>query len=221
MAERRATNVQWQDGLLTRAERERLLGAHGATVWLTGLPSSGKTTIAIALEYALVQQRIVATRLDGDNIRHGLNKNLGFSREDRAENIRRIGEVAKLFTEAGCVAITAFISPYIEDRAIARRIHKEAGLPFFEVFVDTPLVVCEKRDVRGLYKKARAGELRGFTGVDDPYEIPPQPELLLKTEGRSVADCVRDCLALLQRHTIITAEVAEAAAAALAQRESK
>jgi adenylyl-sulfate kinase len=139
-----------------------------------------------------------AYRLDGDNVRHGLNKNLGFSAEDRHENIRRIGEVAKLFADSGSVAITAFISPYREDRDLVRRTHEEAGLPFLEVFVDAPIEVCEARDPKGLYKKARAGELRGFTGIDDPYEAPLRPELVLKSGEEGVERCAERCLEALR-----------------------
>ena len=194
---RRATNITWQQGLVTREERWALLGRSGATLWLTGLSASGKSTIAEALERALVQQKTVAYRLDGDNVRHGLNSNLGFSAEDRHENIRRIGEVAKLFADSGAVAITAFISPYRVDRDLARQIHDGAGLKFVEVFVDAPLEVCEQRDPKGLYRKARAGELRGFTGIDDPYEPPLRPELVLRTAEHDVDTCVRQCLELL------------------------
>src|SRR5690606_1867210 len=150
------------------------------TIWFTGLSASGKSTIACALEQVLVQSGMPAYRLDGDNIRHGLNKNLGFSAADRAENIRRIGEVARLFADSGVIALTAFISPYRADRDLAREVHEKDKLGFFEVFVDTPIDVCEQRDPKGLYKKARAGELKGFTGIDDPYEAPAKPELVLK-----------------------------------------
>ena len=159
MTEVRATNITWHEGHVERAGRETLLEQRGCTVWLTGLPSSGKSTIAFSLEHALVQQGRLAYVLDGDNIRHGLNKNLGFSAEDREENIRRIGEVAKLFADAGLVAMTSFISPYRADRDLARKLHDATGLPFIEVFVDTPVEECEKRDPKGLYQKARAGEI--------------------------------------------------------------
>jgi adenylylsulfate kinase len=199
-----ATNVVWSEGRLTREQRWAKLGHKGATLWFTGLPASGKSTISAMLEEVLVNRRIPAFRLDGDNIRHGLNKNLGFSAEDRAENIRRIGEVARLFAEAGSVALTAFISPYRADRDRSRAIHTQAGLGFFEVFVDAPLSVCEQRDPKGMYKKARAGQLKGFTGVDDPYESPPKPELVLKTHEQSVDQCVQACVDLLVKNGIIT-----------------
>jgi adenylylsulfate kinase len=199
----KASNIQWHDGLLTREQRWDQLRCKGCTVWLTGLPAAGKSTIASALEQVLVQRGSHAFRLDGDNVRHGLNKNLGFSREDRAENIRRIGEVAKLFAESGSIAITAFISPYIHDRDNNRKLHQESGLEFFEVYVNTPVEVCEQRDPKGQYKKARAGEIKGFTGVDDPYEPPPRPELVLETTESSVDECVQSCLKLLARHGIV------------------
>ena len=181
MTEIRATNITWHSSHVDRADREKLLAQQGCTIWFTGLPSSGKSTAAFTLEHELVRRGYLSYVLDGDNIRHGLNKNLGFSAEDREENIRRIGEVAKLFADAGLVSMTSFISPYRKDRDRARQIHKEAGLPFVEVFVDTPIDLCEERDPKGLYKKARRGELKGFTGVDDPYEPPLAAEIVLDT----------------------------------------
>ena len=174
----------------------------GADVFL-GLSASGKSTIASALEQVLVQRGIHCYRLDGDNIRHGLNKNLGFSADDRTENIRRIGEVAKLFADSGCIALTSFISPYRKDRDLARAMHEKDGIAFIEVFVDAPIEVCEQRDPKGLYKKARAGELKGFTGIDDPYEAPANAELLLKPETMSVEDSVAACLAELARRGML------------------
>src|SRR5881392_3838582 len=172
MTDIKATNITWHEGHVTREEREALLKQRGATLWFTGLSGSGKSTIAFTLEHALVQMGQLAYVLDGDNIRHGLNKNLGFSAADREENIRRIGEVAKLFSDAGLVVMTAFISPYLKDRDMVRALHAAAGVPFVEVHVATPIAVCETRDPKGLYKKARAGELKNFTGIDDPYEAP-------------------------------------------------
>ena len=204
MTENRATNVQWHDGLLDRSRRWELLNSGGCTLWLTGLPASGKSTIAASLERALIERGVHAYRLDGDNIRHGLNKNLGFSREDREENIRRIGEVSKLFAESGCIAITAFISPYVTDRDRVRMLHQDGGLSFLEVFVDAPLEVCERRDPKGQYKKARAGEITGFTGVDDPYEPPKKPELALRTHEMSVEECVDAALELLTEKGILS-----------------
>lgn len=203
MVENKATNIHWHDGDLGRDERWGALGVRGATVWFTGLSGSGKSTVASALEQVLVQQGRHAYRLDGDNVRHGLNKNLGFSADDRAENIRRIGEVAKLFADSGSVAITSFISPYIADRDAARTLHDEAGLPFVEVFVDAPLSVCEDRDPKGLYKKARAGEIKGFTGIDDPYEAPRSPELVLQTAEYDVGACVEHVLTVLRQQQVL------------------
>lgn len=203
MTTTKATNIQWHEGNLTRDERFGALKAKGCTLWFTGLSASGKSTIASALEQHLVSRGIHAYRLDGDNIRMGLNKNLGFSAEDRTENIRRVGEVAKLFADSGVIAITSFISPYSKDRDACRALHTEAKLPFFEVFTDTPIQVCEQRDPKGLYKKVRAGELKGFTGIDDPYEAPVKAELILKPATTSVDDCVRECLALLEQAGIL------------------
>ena len=198
MTDPKATNIHWHEGDISRDERWKALKAKGATVWFTGLSASGKSTIASAVEQALVNAGVNCYRLDGDNVRHGLNKNLGFSADDRAENIRRIGEVARLFADAGVVALTSFISPYVLDREEVRRLHRVAGIDFIEVYVDTPLEECEKRDPKGLYKKARAGEIKGFTGIDDPYEAPSNPELTLKTAGKPVTESVRECLEFLK-----------------------
>ena len=182
----RATNITWHEGHVQREDRERLLAQSGATLWFTGLSGSGKSTIAFTLEHALIERGRLAYVLDGDNIRHGLNSNLGFSAADREENIRRIGEVAKLFSDTGVIALTSFISPYRKDRDRVRQIHLHAGLPFVEVLVDVPIDVCETRDPKGLYKKARAalaqGKGMGFTGVDDPYEPPQAPEIILHND---------------------------------------
>jgi adenylylsulfate kinase len=180
VAEQKATNVTWHEGSVTREERERLLGQKGVTVWMTGLSASGKSTIAVILEQMLLHRKKHAYRLDGDNIRMGLNKNLGFSAEDRAENIRRIGEVAKLFTDAGVIAITSFISPYKKDRDAVRASAKPGE--FIEVYVKVSLEAAEKRDPKGLYKKARAGQIKNFTGIDDPYEAPDKAEIVIDTE---------------------------------------
>ncbi len=203
MATTKATNIHWHEGNLTREERWKALACKGCTVWFTGLPSSGKSTIASALEQVIVQGGRACYRMDGDNIRFGLNKNLGFSAEDRAENIRRIGEVAKLFADSGVIALTSFISPYLRDRDTARKAHADAGLAFFEVFVDTPIGECENRDPKGLYKKARAGEIKGFTGVDDPYEAPAHAELVLKAGDLSVNQCVEACLDMLHKAGVL------------------
>jgi adenylylsulfate kinase len=203
--EQKATNITWQEGTVTRQHREQLLGQKGCTIWLTGLPSSGKTTIACALEQALHDRGRASYRLDGDNVRHGLNKNLGFNAQDREENIRRIGEVSKLFADAGLIAITSFISPYRRDRDEARRIHDQAGLGFVEIFVDAPVEVCEERDPRGLYKKARAGQLKGFTGVDDPYEPPNTPQIHVHTDKTTVEQCAQTVLRYLEKENYVRA----------------
>jgi adenylylsulfate kinase len=179
MAKQVATNITWHEGHVPRGQRNELLRQHGATIWFTGLSAAGKSTIAYTLEHALVESGRLAYVLDGDNIRHGLNKNLGFSPADRTENIRRIGEVAKLFADAGLITMTSFISPYRADRDLVRTLHDEAKLPFFEVFVKASVELCEQRDPKGLYKKARAGEVKEFTGISAPYEEPLRPELVL------------------------------------------
>jgi bifunctional enzyme CysN/CysC len=174
-----ATNVVWHEGAVSRADRSN----RGATVWFTGLSGSGKSTVATEVEKLLLAARRPAYLLDGDNLRHGLNGDLGFTAADRTENIRRVGEVARLFADAGVVALVPVISPYRADRARAREIHEAVGLPFVEVWCDTPLDVCESRDPKGLYAKARAGEIKGFTGIDDPYEPPAHPDLRLTPEA--------------------------------------
>ena len=198
MSKQVATNITWHEGSVTREERQQALGQKGCTLWMTGLSASGKSTIAVALEQVLVQRGHHAYRLDGDNIRMGLNKNLGFSAEGRAENIRRIGEVAKLFADAGIITVTSFISPYRADRDMVRTLHEQAKLPFIEVYVDCPINEAEKRDPKGLYKKARAGEIKGFTGIDDPYEAPLKAELHLRTDKFSVEQSVQALLDMLE-----------------------
>jgi len=188
LAEQRATNITWHAQTVTREDREKLLGQKGVTVWLTGLSGSGKSTIAVAAEQALISRGRAAYVLDGDNVRHGLNKNLGFSPEDRTENIRRIGEVAKLFTDAGLVVFTSFISPYRADRDLVRSIHEPGR--FVEVHVAASVETCESRDVKGLYKKARAGEIKEFTGISAPYEAPASPELVIDTSSETVEQSV-------------------------------
>ena len=201
MAEQKATNITWHEGSVTRDERERLLGQKGVTVWMTGLSASGKSTIAVILEQMLLHKKKHAYRLDGDNIRMGLNKNLGFSADDRAENIRRIGEVAKLFTDAGVIAITSFISPYKKDRDAVRASMKPGE--FVEVYINVSLEAAERRDPKGLYKKARAalasGKGMGFTGVDDPYEAPQQPEMVIETEQMKPEEAAEKILAYLEK----------------------
>jgi adenylylsulfate kinase len=201
MAEQKATNIVWHQGAVTRADREQLNGHKGCTVWLTGLSGSGKSTIAVDLEKRLCERGVRAYILDGDNIRHGLNKNLGFSPEDRTENIRRIGEVAKLFTDAGTVTVTAFISPYRADRDQVRALMQDGD--FVEVHVDCPVEVCEQRDVKGLYKKARAGEIKEFTGISAPYEAPQKPELVIKTSEQSVEQSAKQIVTYLEQRGLI------------------
>jgi len=205
MSKIKATNVTWHEGHVTREEREKLLSQKGVTVWFTGLSACGKSTIAFTLEHALVQRGHLAYCLDGDNIRMGLNKNLGFSAEDREENIRRIGEVAKLFADTGVVTMTSFISPYLKDRDLVRQLHDENKIPFVEVFVDTPIAVCEERDPKGLYKKARAGEIKGFTGIDDPYEAPNKPEIVIDTSKVSPQEASIQVIEYLASKNLLTA----------------
>ena len=180
-----------------------MLGHGGATLWFTGLSGSGKSTIAVALEQALYQRGVLVYRLDGDNIRLGINKNLGFSAEDRAENIRRVGEVSKLFVDGGVIVLSSFISPYLADRQIVRELHEADNMPFIEVFVDCSLEAAEERDPKGLYKKARAGEIKNFTGIDDPYEAPEAPEVHLHTDRQSLEEEVEQLLELLEQQGLI------------------
>jgi bifunctional enzyme CysN/CysC len=188
----RSSDVVWQPGLLDRDERWASTGQRGATVWFTGFSGSGKSTVAAACERLLVASGRTAYLLDGDNLRHGLSGDLGFSDDDRAENMRRVAEVARLFADSGTVALVALISPYRVGRERARALHEAAGVPFYEVFVDTPLDVCEGRDPKGLYAMARAGEIADFTGVDGPYEPPEAPDLVLTPDdGPSVAAATR------------------------------
>ncbi|MGL6162721.1 adenylyl-sulfate kinase [Microbulbifer sp.] len=201
--ERKATNIHWHDGDVTREDRASMLGHKGATLWFTGLSGSGKSTVAVALEKALAARGVLSYRLDGDNIRHGINANLGFSAEDRQENIRRVGEISRLFADSGVIVLSSFISPYREDRELVRRMHAESDLDYLEVFVDCSLEEAESRDPKGLYKKARAGEIRGFTGIDDPYEEPASPELHLRTDSMSLEEEVEIMISSLQTRGII------------------
>jgi adenylylsulfate kinase len=206
MTEQKATNVTWHDGEVSRDDRYRLMRQKGATIWFTGLSGSGKSTIAVALETALYYQSKMSYRLDGDNVRLGINKNLGFSEQDRKENIRRIGEIAKLLGDSGTIALSSFISPYKVDRDEVRRLHEAANLPFVEVFVDCSLAVAEDRDPKGLYKKARAGEIKNFTGIDDPYEAPENPELHLHTDKMTLEEEVSIIIDYLTQNGIIGAQ---------------
>ncbi len=198
MSESKSTNITWHAGQVSRTDREKLLGQRGCTIWLTGLSGSGKSTIAVAAEKALAKTGRLTYILDGDNIRHGLNSNVGFSPADRTENIRRIGEVSKLFTDAGIIVFTSFISPYRGDRDAVRKIMGEGD--FIEAWVQASVDTCEGRDVKGLYKKARAGEIKEFTGISAPYEEPLKPEVVLDTNVQTVDQCVGTLIAHLQKN---------------------
>lgn len=204
MTEIKATNITWHEGHVTRDAREKLLKQRGATLWFTGLSASGKSTIAFTLEHELVRLGRLAYVLDGDNIRHGMNKNLGFSAADREENIRRIGEVAKLFADAGLIVMTSFISPYRKDRDNVRALHQAANMPFVEIHVATPISTCETRDPKGLYKKARAGELKNFTGIDDPYEAPTTPEMTIDATNTSPQEAAALIVRYLAERQMVT-----------------
>lgn len=203
MTEQKATNVHWHDGEVSREDRQKLLKQKGATLWFTGLSGSGKSTVAVALEQALTERGHLCYRLDGDNIRLGINKNLGFSAEDRAENIRRIGEISKLFVDTGVIVLSSFVSPYREDRDNVRALHAQSDMDFIEVYVDVPLSVAEERDPKGLYKKARAGEIKNFTGIDDPYEAPASPEIVLNSHEMSLEKEVEVLLEEMAKRGII------------------
>ena len=196
-------NIVWHHQKVTRADRASIKNQSPCLLWFTGLSGSGKSTIANALDVALFERGYHTFLLDGDNVRHGLNKDLGFSDEDRVENIRRIGEVSKLFTDSGVIVLSAFISPFTSDRRLVRNLFP-AG-EFIEVFMDTPLETCEQRDPKGLYEKARAGKIKHFTGIDSPYEVPERPEVRLDTSQMSVDDCVNRLISyLLDRQLIFT-----------------
>jgi adenylylsulfate kinase len=202
LAEPKSKNITWQERQVERSDREAIVNQRGVTIWLTGLSGSGKSTIAIAAERELTDRGRLAFGLDGDNVRHGLNNNLGFSHEDRTENIRRVGEVSKLFTEAGVIVFTSFISPYRSDRDAVRALVGPGD--FVEVFVDATLDTCEERDVKGLYKKARAGEIPEFTGISAPYEAPERPELVLDTNRQSVEESVGKLIEYLDAKGYLT-----------------
>ncbi|MEE2753795.1 MAG: adenylyl-sulfate kinase [Candidatus Latescibacterota bacterium] len=197
MAEIKATNVVWHEGQVGRDKRETLLDQKGCLVWLTGLSASGKSTIAFATEHILVERNRLAYVLDGDNIRHGISKNLGFSAEDRTENIRRIGEVGKLFADAGLITFASFISPYREDRDEVRGLMADGE--FIEVFIDAPVELCEERDPKGMYVKARTGEIPDFTGISAPYEAPESPEIVIKTADCTPEEAAGQIIALLEK----------------------
>ena len=198
-----ASNLTWHSGSVDRRDREKLLNQRGVTLWLTGLSAAGKSTIGVIVERLLLERGKLAYRLDGDNIRHGLNKNLGFGADDRKENIRRIGEVAKLFTDAGAIVIASFISPYRSDRDAVRQSMPSGD--FVEVYVKVSVQAAERRDPKGLYKKARAGEIKGFTGIDDPYEPPVEPELVIDTEATTPQAAAGQIVAYLEAHGYLTA----------------
>jgi adenylyl-sulfate kinase len=202
----RDPNVRWHAGTADEALRARCARQRGVTLWLTGLSGSGKSTIAVELERSLLEAGSLAFRLDGDNLRHGLNAGVGFDAAGRQEAVRRAGEAALLVAGAGAVAIVGMISPYRADRDRVRARHAESGIPFLEVHVDAPLAVAESRDPKGLYAKARAGEIKGFTGIDDPYEAPSAPEIVVRTHERSLAECV----AVLQAATISASSISAA-----------
>ena len=202
MAEQKATNVTWHDHRVTKDERCKQNGHKGAVLWFTGLSGSGKSTIANTVDHKLFEMGKHTFVLDGDNIRMGLNKNLGFSPEDRTENIRRIGEVSKLYNDAGIIVMTAFISPYREDRNQVREILGDGE--FIEIYVKASLETCEGRDPKGLYKKARAGEIKGFTGIDAPYEEPEKAELVLDSDGKGIDDLADEVVAFLESKGYLT-----------------
>jgi adenylylsulfate kinase len=201
MAEPKSKNIVWHHATITKEDREKLFSQKGVVIWFTGLSGSGKSTLANEVEGALFERGCHTYILDGDNIRHGLNKDIGFSPKDREENIRRIGEVAHLFAQAGVIVMTAFISPYLADREMARKLNKEGE--FIEIYCRCALEECERRDTKGLYKKARAGEVKEFTGISAPYEEPAQPELILDTDKESLKESAGKVLAYLEKQGII------------------
>lgn len=215
-----ATNITWHASDLTRSERTALRSQRGLTIWFTGLSASGKSTVAAALEQHLLHRGLAAYRLDGDNVRFGLNRDLGFGERDRGENIRRVAEVAKLFADSSTIALTSFISPYRNDRQLARDLHAaspeskpgvqaEPPLPFVEVYIDIPLAVAEQRDPKGLYKKARAGTIPDFTGISAPYEAPERPDIHLRTDQLSVEECVAEIVRYLEEKALVPGERSE------------
>ena len=204
MTIQKATNITWHHAQITKADREKLLKQKGVVIWYTGLSASGKSTIAHAVEQKLYEREVLTYVLDGDNIRHGLNGDLGFSPEDRDENIRRIGEVAHLFAQSGMITITSFISPYKKGRDRARQLNEDGE--FLEVFVKAPLDVCEERDPKGLYKKARAGIIKEFTGISDPYEEPQNAETVIDTSDLSPDEAAQTVLLHLEHEGYIAGD---------------
>ena len=203
LSEQKSENVVWHGGEVGRADRAERLGQQGATIWFTGLSGSGKSTVAVSVEHALHELGHHAYRLDGDNVRHGLNGDLGFGPEDRDENIRRVGEVSALMADSGLLVLSSFISPFRAERSRVRALHEAAGLPFLEIFVDVPLDVAESRDPKGLYQRARAGEIPDFTGIHQPYESPEAPELRLPTSELSLQDSTAKVIDVLRQHGLI------------------
>lgn len=203
MTEDWKTNLSFEEGEISRENRHSMLGQTGGTIWFTGISGSGKSTVAVALEKALYALGKLSYRLDGDNMRLGINKNLGFSEQDRRENIRRIGEVAVLFSDAGMISLSSFISPYSADRQQVRALHEKHGLSFTEVYVDCSLEEAERRDPKGLYKKARKGEIKNFTAIDHPYEAPINPEIRLETEFMSVDEEIECVITYLRKNGLI------------------
>ncbi|KFZ37080.1 adenylylsulfate kinase [Shewanella mangrovi] len=202
MTSQKSSNVVWHQHQVSKTDRVKQKGiSRSAVLWFTGLSGSGKSTIANAVEQLLFAKGYHSYLLDGDNVRHGLNRDLNFSDDDRIENIRRIGEVSKLFVDSGLIVLTAFISPFQQDRALVRALHQEGE--FVEVFIDTPLALCEQRDPKGLYKKARAGEIKHFTGIDSAYEAPVNPEIHVDTASQSIVECAEQIVAYLEQHHYI------------------
>lgn len=200
MENKKNTNILWQETKIKRIDREKLLNQKGAVLWFTGLSGSGKSTIASMLESELHKKGYLTYLIDGDNLRYGLNSDLGFSNSDRSENIRRVSEVARLFVDAGIVTITTFISPFRKDRSNVRKL---LGKDFIEIYVDCPIEECEKRDPKGIYKKARNGEIKDFTGIDSPYEMPQDPEITIKTYEISKEQCIEKIVNYLRENKII------------------
>tara|TARA_R110000824_G_scaffold7892_4_gene35786 strand:- start:9510 stop:10130 length:621 start_codon:yes stop_codon:yes gene_type:complete len=198
----KSTNIVWHEGRVSRQIRHEIFAQQGATLWFTGLSGSGKSTLAFTLEHMLVKAGFKSYVLDGDNIRHGLNNNLGFTDEDREENIRRVGEVSKLFADAGMIVLSSFISPFKNDRDLVRKIHDDSDLPFIEIFIDTPLAVCEARDPKQLYAKARRGDIANFTGISSPYEVPEDAEIVIPV-ANTPDQSADQIFSYLKQHKII------------------